>query len=291
MSNKVFIFVPINIGRNLQNLLKKKAPGTEIIAPLSSTEELRYFEEVFRNPVEKELPELVVTLQPDILKYFSNPKLSDYYADFNSDFPALRDDLAVLHFQSTQPFTKPLFYVPIIMLVNKNLEKPPQKWSALLDKRFSGRIIAPDQYTPVSKAFKHIMQDIGGEKETAKCLAEMKYSGLPFDVITGVNKGYYDVGVLPLPFARYSMGNNIETIIPHDGAMVLPQMMFLKKNASDEAHAIARELFSSNIQRFFSQLGGLIPVIDNIPVPTELKQNMNFLWKGWKWYQQVVTKK
>lgn len=288
MSQKVFIFVPINIGRNLHNLLKKKAPETEIISPSTSNEELNYFEDIFQNLVEENLPELIVTLQPKILNYFNNPEIRNQYINFTDEYPGLRHDLVELSFQSTISYIKPLLFVPIIMLVNKELEKPPLKWIDLLDKRFFGRVIAPDNHTPVSIAFNLIFQDIAGDENFSTFLNSMKYSGLPFDVITGVNKGYYDVGLLPLPFARYSMGKNLETVIPQDGVMVLPQMMFLRKNASKETLSIAGELFSKNIQRFFSQLGALIPVTEDIPLPAEIKQNMNFLWKGWDWYKQLI---
>lgn len=291
MANKVFLFVPINIGRNLQNLLKRKAPGTEFISPSSSVEELKYFEDVLTNPVKENLPELIVTLQPEVLKYFQDPELQDYYTQFSQEFPQLRSDLKQKGLDSTHPLIKPLLFAPIIMLVNKDIRNPPAKWEDLLQPRFNGRVLAPDIHTPVSIAFNFLMEGLGDELIVKDFLQAMKYSGLPFDVITGVNKGYYDAGLLPLPFARYSMGKNLETVIPEEGAIILPELMFIRKDASEETLAIAHELFGRNIQRFFSQLGALIPVIEDIPVPVEIKQNMKFYWKGWEWYGQLATKK
>lgn len=288
MSNKIFIFVPINIGRNIEQLLKRKAPNTEFISPSSSTEELKYFETTLSNPLKDDLPDLIVSLQPKILKYFDNPELRKHYIDINSDFPTMREDLKSFDLDSSMPFIKALLYAPIIMLVNKDIDNPPKTWKDLLHERFHGRVLAPDIQTPVSIAFNFLMRDLVDNANTQNFFDKMKYSGLPFDVITGVNKGFYDVGLLPLPFARYNMGKNLTTVIPDDGAIVLPEMMFIKKDASQEALLVAKDLFGKNIQRFFSQLGALIPVIDEIPLPVELKNNMNFYWKNWDWYKNLA---
>ena len=44
MNEKVLIFVPINIGRNLDNLLRKEINGVEFITPKSPGEEFEYIE-------------------------------------------------------------------------------------------------------------------------------------------------------------------------------------------------------------------------------------------------------
>lgn len=291
MQAKIFIFVPINIGRNLESLLKRKAPNTEFITPSSSSEELKYFADIFKNPIKEELPELIVTLQPDILKYFEKDEVKKHYVDFSSDLPELRVDLKSLNLDSSVPYVKPLLYTPIIMLVNKDVKNPPKSWKDLLDPRFNGKILAPDAQTPVSIAFDFLMKDIADGENIDDFFNSMKYSGLPFDVITGVNKGFYDVGLLPLPFARYNMGKNLETLIPEEGAIVLPEMIFIRKDASPETIEVAKDLFGKNIQRFFSQLGALIPVIEEIPLPVEVKEEMNFYWKGWDWYHQLIINK
>ncbi len=288
MTNKIFIFVPINIGRNIEQLLKRKAPNTEFITPASSGEELKYFEKTFRNPVKNELPELIVSLQPKLLEYFENEDLQKQYVAIDDKFPALRQDLKDKKLDSSCAFIKPLLFAPIIMLVNKDLEQPPSSWQDLLQERFCGRVLAPDAQTPVSVAFNFLMRDLNDNEITKKFLNSMKYSGLPFDVITGVNKGFYDVGLLPLPFARYNMGKNLTTVIPDEGAIVLPEMLLLKKDASPETLTVAQDLFGKNIQRFFSQLGALIPAIEEIPLPVEFKNNMKFYWKNWDWYKKLA---
>ena len=291
MKNKIFIFVPINIGRNLESLLKRKAPNTEFITPSSSKEELRYFADIFENPKNEELPELIVTLQPEILKYFEKPEIKEFYTEFSNDLPELRSDLKDKNLESTDNFIKPLLYAPIIMLVNKDVKNPPESWKNLLDSRFHGKVLAPDAQTPVSIAFNFLMKDISNGENTKSFFNNMKYGGLPFDVITGVNKGYYDIGLLPLPFARYNMGKNLNTFIPEEGPIILPQMMFIKKDASKETIEVAKDLFGKNIQRFFSQLGALIPTIEKIPLPIEVKSIDSFYWRGWEWYKKLAIKK
>ncbi len=289
MKSKIYLFVPINIGRNLESLLKRKAPNTEFITPLSSKEELKYFEKIFANPTQEELPELIVTLQPEILKYFEKDEVRQHFTEVNSQFMPLRSDLKALNFSSTLEYVKPLLFVPLIMLINKDIKNPPAAWHDLFDKRFRSKILLPDAQTPVSIAFNSIMKNMAGSEETKVFFNSMKYSGLPFDVIAGVSKGFYDIGILPLPFARYNMGKNLETIIPEEGSMVLPQMMFLRKDASEAVKTVAQDLFGKNIQRFFSQLGALIPVIEEIPLPVEIKNNTTFYWESWDWYYKIAV--
>ncbi len=289
MKSKIYLFVPINIGRNLESLLKRKAPDTEFITPSSSGEELRYFEKLFANPVQEELPELIVTLQPEILKHFERAEVRKHFVEINTEFAPLRADLKTLNFDSTAAYIKPLLFVPLVMLINKDLKNPPTAWRDLFDKRFNGKVLLPDVQTPVSIAFNALMKTMADGEDLSGFFNSMKYSGLPFDVITGVNKGFYDVGVLPLPFARYNMGKNLDTLIPEEGSIVLPQMMFLRQGASEETKAVALDLMGKNIQRFFSQLGGLIPVIEDIPLPIEIKNNPKFYWENWAWYQQIAT--
>jgi hypothetical protein len=291
MSSKIFIFVPINIGRNLESLLKRKAPETKFITPSSSAEELKYFESIFENPVKEELPEMIVTLQPAILKYFEKDEVRKHFVSFGDEIPPLRTDLCDLKLSNSLSYVKALLFAPVILVVNKDAKKCPSTWKDLLLPHFHGKILAPDALTPVSTVFHSIMKEIAGTDENANdFFNSLKYSGMPFDVITGVNKGFYDVGLLPLPFARYNMGKNIETIIPDDGAIVLPQLLFIRKDASAETMEVAKDLFGKNIQRFFSQLGALIPVIEDIPLPAEIKEEMNFHWKGWDWYKRLSTK-
>lgn len=289
MKNKIFIFVPINIGRNLEGLLKRKAPDSEFITPKSSAEELKYFASVFENPVPENLPELVVTLQPEILKYFQNENLRIHYDVFDESYPRLRTDLQSAGFDISYSFIKPLLFTPVILLVNKDVKKKPTRWKDLLLPQFHGKILLPDAQTPVSIAFKEILKDMG-EQGIDEFFDALKFSGLPFEIISAVNKGLYDVGVLPLPFTRYNMGSNIEPVFPEDGMIILPEMMFLRKNASTETKEVAKYLYSENIQRFFSQLGALIPVIENIPFPAEIKDNMKFYWHGWNWYKNLFSK-
>jgi len=289
LKSKIQIFVPVNIGRNLDSLLKRMAPDAEFITPSSSAEELKLFNEIFSAGNREEIPELIVTLHPEILKHLDEIENSGFYLPLPVQFPALRSELVQAGFDGASAFLKPLLITPLIMLVNSDLEQPPQSWANLLDRRFYGKVLAPEIDTPVSVVFQQIMKEISGDN-TAPFLDKMVYSGLPFDVIMGVNKGFYDVGLLPLPFARYNVGKNLKMVWPQEGAIALPEMMFIRKDASEDTLKVAEYLLGKNIQRFFSQLGGLIPVLDGIPFPVEVKQNNNNLyWKGWDWYKKLSS--
>ncbi len=295
MSAKISLFVPVNIGRNLERLLRRKAPSCELITPASSDEELRYFAKTLKDPDVADLPELIVTLHPQVLRSFDNPALRELYGPPSLEVPPLHPALRERGIESEDALVQPLLYAPVVMLVHRQLDDPPSSWADLLQPRFHGRILAPGKSTPVSLAFAGLFQRLTQAQDRLRDLTGlldgMKYSGLPFDVLTGVNKGYYDVGILPLPFVRYGLGRNLQTVIPKEGALLLPEMMLARRDASAEALAIASELLGQNIQRFFAQLGALLPVHAEIPLPAELKGDRQLLWPGWGWYRDLATQR
>lgn len=284
--NEVMIFVPVNIGRNLESMLHRQAPGLSFVLPGNASRELEYFAAIAAG--ERPFPQLIATLQGALFKVMSQDMLGKHCQPIPEDLVPLRQELKALY---KVPDTQlaPLFVVPIVMVANANLRSIPQAWSDLFHKRFIGRVLAPDADTPVTLALRAILQDSFGV-QAKTFLDRLACGGMPLEVAMAVNRGFYDVGIMPLPFTRYRMAGNLHTVWPKDGALGLPEMLLLNKDAGAETLNLARSLLSINVQRFFSLLGGMIPVIEGIPLPRETVQNeMNLLWKGWDWYRQLMS--
>ncbi len=285
MDQKVLIFVPINIGRNLDNLLRKEISGVEFTTPKSPGEELEYIDVALSNP--EEAPDVIISLQPKIIRSIEMIESSGNFEKIQKDDfvvrPEFKDD-----FEDAGEYLQPLFLAPLILIANGDLDNPPQGWQDLAD-RFKGRVIAPSADTPAATVFNAVMRDMSAENKSF--CDQLTCSGLPVDVIMSVNSGLFDVGVIPLPFARYNIAKNAKPVYPEEGAMVLPQIALLRKGAGEQAKKTIDYLYSANIQRFFSQLGGMVPMREGIPIPKEIeKENAKLYWKGWDWYKNILIK-
>lgn len=162
-----------------------------------------------------------------------------------SQRPPLRHELGGTFSVPNEQLTL-LFVVPIMMIVNSNLRNPPLTRSELLEKRFFGRVLAPDAITPVSLALHAILRDIYA-LEAERFLDHLAHGGTPFEAAMAVNRGVYDVGIMPLPFTRYCMAPNIYTIWPNDGALGLPEMLLIHKDAGAEVKKLAPCLLEKEV--------------------------------------------
>ncbi|HIP82422.1 MAG TPA: hypothetical protein EYH19_02420 [Desulfocapsa sulfexigens] len=285
MDQKVLIFVPINIGRNLDNLLRKEISGVEFITPKSPGEEFEHIELALSNP--EEAPDVIISLQPEIIRSLEMIESSGHFEKIQKDEFVVRQEFKD-DFEDAGDYLQPLFLAPLILIANGDIENPPRGWQDLAD-RFKGRVIAPSVDTPAATVFNAVMRDMSAENKNF--CDELTCSGLPVDVIMSVNSGLFDVGVIPLPFARYNIAKNAKPVYPEEGAMVLPQIALVKKGAGKQAKKTIDYLYGANIQRFFSQLGGMVPMREGIPIPKEVeKKNANFYWKGWDWYKKIMIK-
>ncbi len=285
MDQKVLIFVPINIGRNLDNLLRKEISGVEFITPKSPGEEFEHIEAALSNP--EAAPDVIISLQPEIIRSMEMIESSGHFEKIQKDEFVVRQEFKD-DFEDAGDYLQPLFLAPLILIANGDIENPPQGWQDLAD-RFKGRVIAPSADTPAATVFNAVMRDMSAENNNF--CDQLTCSGLPVDVIMSVNSGLFDVGVIPLPFARYNIAKNAKPVYPEEGAMVLPQIALVKKGAGEQAKKTINYLYSANIQRFFSQLGGMVPMREGIPIPKEVeKKNAKLYWKGWDWYQQLLIK-
>ncbi len=283
MDQNVLIFVPINIGRNLDNLLRKEISGVEFITPKSPGEELSLIKAALVEPASA--PDVIISLNPELVKQQDMlGACGDYEPVEPLKFP-LRSEFNQ-QFGVSGGYLQPLFLAPLIMIANGELNNPPQGWQDLME-RFHGRVIAPAADTPAAMLFKAVAVNDMGKNDFA---AELTCSGLPVDVIMSVNSGLFDVGIIPLPFARYNIAKNAKPVYPQEGALVLPQVGLIKRGAGKQAKATLDYLFGANIQRFFSQLGGMVPLRDGIPIPREIeKNNVKLYWQGWDWYRSLFT--
>ena len=281
-NNRLYISVPVNISRFIVNDLKKICPDAEVTTSSKRyyAEDLELMEKIRAGRIE-EVPELIVTIRPELhgeKKFLAKTGVFDsgyrYQADSFIESKGFMDDQWIM---------KPIFIMPLIIFYNRALKNPPASWEDLLEPRFKGKILATNEMTPPASLLKLFY--IHHFKEAGKDFIEknLNYKGLPVDVNRAVAKGEFDIGIMPLTFAKFSKDNNASYCWPAEGALPLPQVMLLKKDFSEDAKKAADYLISKKTQEFLSQKAGFIPIIPDVLPPRELKENqMNLLWNGWE---------
>lgn len=279
--NKIYVSVPVNAARNTLMELRKICPNSEVFNSSKKyySDDLVFLEKIKEGKMD-EVPDIMVTVRPELLwqrDYFKSLGVFDdeYKYDLNSDLESkgLLDDNWIL---------KPVFVMPIVIFYNKEMENPPKTWNDLLDPRFKGKIITTDEATPPAVLFKQFYKQALGQKGEDFVENDVKYLGLPIDVNKAVSKKEYDIGIMPLSFAMFSKDNGSAICWPEEGALQLTQVMIMKKGYSEEIRKAADFLVSQKAQEMFSNGASFIPVIPDVEVPKQYKENNKTLsWKDW----------
>ncbi len=280
--NKVYISVPVNISRNMIMEIRKICKNSEVFSSSKKyyADDLTFLENIKAGRLE-DVPDIFVTIRPEILWAKNNlieSGLFDgryrYDVDGFIESEGFLDETWVL---------KPVFIMPLIIFFNTSVKNPPESWESLMKSRFKGKILCTHESTPPASLLRRFYIHHFGDAGTDFVDNSVNYRGLPIDVNIAVGKGEYDIGVMPISFARFSRDNSASFCWPPEGALPLMQMMMLKKNYSDDSRKAAEFLISEKAQQIFSKSAGFIPVNPKVAPPEEFKKNrMNLLWKGWE---------
>ncbi|MCL0060782.1 ABC transporter substrate-binding protein [Dehalococcoidia bacterium] len=275
---KIDIELPLPVARVLLPKIKELAEGMEVIVRKLQQEE--------HDPLPTDagdIPELTLTHQLSILKNRDAVMTSGDYESPGERLPKMRADLQELGFDDPSGYFKTMCLVPIVLIYNRDISDPPESWADLTDARWKGLIGAasPDVFRKVVRFY---FEELLGD-DAEHLLANITYTGVHIDVNLAVDNGELDIGIIPLPFARASRKKNVCMQWPREGALCLPQVIIHKKGIQDDTLKISEYLLSGEVQRHISEVGMLIPVDPNAPLPPELVGNkLNLFWKGWDWF-------
>lgn len=283
MSNKnnIYISVPVNIARNITMGIKEICPESEVFSSSKKyyADDLVFLDKIKQGKID-EVPDIMVTIRPEILwekNFLSESGFFDnqyrYEVDGFIKSKGFLDETWIM---------KPVFLMPLIIFYNTSVKNPPESWESLMEPRFKGNIICTNENTPPGSMFRQFFIHTFKDKGKDFVDNSVNYRGLPIDVNIAVGKGEYDIGIMPISFAKFSRDNSAAFCWPPEGALPLIQMIIMKKNCSNDSKKAADFLLSEKVQQVFSNSAGFIPVIPNIAPPEEfIKNNMNLLWKGW----------
>lgn len=286
--NRIYISVPVNISRNLIMRVRELCPNSEVFSSSKKfyADDLTFLDKIKAGKID-EVPDLIVTIRPEILWNKDLLRNSGYFdASYRYGVGSFMESDGFL---DDAWIFKPVFIMPLVLFYNKNVENPPESWESLMETRFKGKILCTDEKTPPASFFRQFYIKEFGEKGEEFVTSSVNYKGLPIDVNSAIGKGEYDIGIMPVTFARFSRNNNACFCWPKEGALPLMQVMLLKKDCNEESRKAAEFFVSEQVQKELSFNAGFIPVISGVNKPeVAVKNDMRLMWKGWDAYMAMA---
>jgi len=275
---KIDIGLPISVARMIIQRIQGMVPPDSLI--------IRRVQQKEQEPhscIETEIPEITATHQISIMKDRNRMMASGYYESCSKVLPQMRKDVAQRGLDDSDGLFTPVCFVPLVIIYNRTIDHPPRSWQDLCDSRWRGKIAVPSPDI-LQKLVKFYAKDLLGSKAEG-LFSNVVFEGLPVDVNQKVDDGSFDIGVVSLPFSRSSRRGNISLCWPEEGALLLPEVLIHKRGAGGDLLKVSEYLLSLDVQHYFSDIGVMVPVHPDAPLPFEVTEHaMNFYWKGWDWF-------
>jgi ABC-type Fe3+ transport system substrate-binding protein len=244
---------------------------------------------LFKSYAEKgELPDLVVGHVDDFAD-LTKEYITEHFQSLPDRFP-LRKELDDIGFKDSEGYFHPFVIIPFATFYNQNLlteDDIPRSWEDLLDDRWAGRILMPDEFRIVSVVIKSCMKADFPDKFD-NFGKNFIHHGNPMEIVTAVDEGEYPIGITNIAFARISRNKNTRIIWPEDGLFCMPQVMVWSKKAPEPLFEAGSFLMSPKVQEYLA-LQSFIPVSKDVPMPLLItKNNCSMRWKGWDTFLKIV---
>ncbi|MGX9367300.1 ABC transporter substrate-binding protein [Desulfoplanes sp. PS50] len=277
MKNRIYISVPVNISRNIIIGVRNLCPEAEVFSSSRKfyADDLVYLDHIRAGKMDK-VPEVFVSIHHGVFEEGEMLRSCGHF-DTKFRYPVSRFIFSTGLVDESW-LIKPVYIMPLIIFYNTSLNNPPRSWSELMEERFRGRILCTDEKTPPAVLLKNVYRDHFQGRGRTFVEEDVHYRGLPIDVNMAVGKGEYDIGVMPVSFARFSRNNRAAFIWPEEGAIPLMQMMIMKKGCDDECRRAAEYLLSPGVQEVFSRQAGFVPVSPATALPDVFEASGKKLW-------------
>ncbi|WP_020587648.1 ABC transporter substrate-binding protein [Desulfobacter curvatus] len=283
---RILLHCPLNISRSLVQMMEefcREFTEKHNIEVTIETQPHRPSEKsLFEACVEKdEMPDLTVGHVDDFAD-LPPGFLAEHFKSIPGRFP-IRKELADMGWTDNNGYFHPFVVIPFAIFYNQNILKGndiPRLWEDLLDERWAGKILMPDEFRIVSLVVKAFMKaDFPEVFDGAN--TNFVHLGTPMEVITAVDEGRYPIGITNIAFARISKQKNTRIIWPADGLFCMPQVMVWGRKAPEPLFEIGDFLMSPKVQNYLS-LQSFVPAAPDIPMHELVTDNQcNLRWKGW----------
>jgi ABC-type Fe3+ transport system substrate-binding protein len=272
----VFMVLPPNILRRAEDVIAKKFPEIALRPHHTHAEMDEHFSHYFGR--EEYTAELTVSAYPQALYRAAD---SDLFAEMPAELPPIRPELAELGLAEAPAYVKVIGVVPVVLIHNTGIADPPGSWQDLSKERWWGNVVAPPHDTPLPALFRYYMESNFGN-DGASAADALHPELYPLDINKYVDEGRFQAGLAIPAFGRNFRLGSGAMVWPTEGAVAVPVMAFLRKDAAPPAKQLLAYLLSPEFQEFMSTDGLICPVLQEAPLFLELVQNQfRFIWAGW----------
>lgn len=283
MTSTLHLALPPNIARQVLSEIQTAFPDTAL-HPLQNHDEMAdFFQTGFGKP--ELTADLTLTAYPSALA--RAVRYDHVFAPMPPDLPVMRRELADAGLKEPFPFVRVAAAVTLMIIYHKSVDPPPEGWADLCREDLAGEVLIPPHNTPAPALYAHYLENLFGEKgKTAAARAHAKL--FPQDINQYVDAGVYKAGMVFPAFARTFRLGMARAVWPREGAVVIPLLAFLKHGAGKEAVEVLHTLFSRKIQTIIAENGLFCPVLEKVPLFSEMQQNnAMLLWSGWDNYMAL----
>lgn len=278
----IHLAIPPNIVRKTTDDLKQKFPGIRVRPHQTHPEMDAFFSRDFGDP--QKTADLTLTAYPSALAHRRDEPDGGAFQALPNDLPGLSPRLSDTGFTESSPFYKVVAVVTLVIIANKDISPFPRSWKDLCSERLKDRVVIPPEDTPAPALYAYYMEKLYGETGRRAARAAHKKL-LPQEINHAVDQGDYAAGMVFPAFARTFRSQGAAMVWPEEGALTLPLLAFLKKDAPDLAKDVLAHVMGHEYQAFLSSSGLFCSVREDVPEFWELKEGENTLnWMGWPDY-------
>lgn len=277
MKNHVHLSFPPNVVRRLRTQVSAKFPGLKVGAPFIHREMFDYARSCGQ---ESRMPALCVSAYPQLLQNVLNYGSSRFEVP-QVALPPLRGELLALGLKPPRPEISVVAVVPCLLACNNDQAPGIEDWEDLCHPEFKGILGVPPLDTPLPYLISSFLKGRYGMRAQAP-LSRMDTASIPLDINRRVDEGALAAGLLIPAFSRSFRSGRGRMVWPTTGAIAVPLIACIGKDAPPEAHDALAYLLSYEIQSFLSQDGDMVPVRADIRGFEELEATRwRLIWPGW----------
>ena len=276
--SSAFIVLPPNVVRKATSDLENLLPDLELVPHNTHGELDQYFAEDFGTPYLTH--DLTVTAYPAVMAPDKNIETCGLFRPMPDHLPPMRSRLAEQGLAEPNSFIKVVAYVPLVFIHHKSLQPAPKSWRDLCSPELYGKVVCPPHDTPMPALSKAILSGLYGDEGLAAAEA-FRAEMYPLDINKAVDEGQFLAGLVIPAFGRTFRNAGASMVWPTEGAVAIPTVSILRKDAGEDALRALDYLFSKEFQDFLGRSGVLVPIREGAELPPEAQPPNKLLWPGW----------
>jgi ABC-type Fe3+ transport system substrate-binding protein len=278
----IHLAIPPNIVRKTTHDLKIKFPEISIRPTQTHPEMAHFFANDFGNP--EKTADLTLSAYPSSLVALGQAGENTIFAPMPASLPPMRPELAKAGLLEDNPCFRVAAVVTLIIISHRDTAPFPKGWADLCHENIKSQMAIPPDTTPAPALYAYYMEKFCGE-QGREAATKANKTLLPQDINNAVDAGLYKAGMVFPAFARTFRQGDAAMVWPEEGALTLPLLAFLKKDAPPQAIQVLDYIFERNYQTFLAQSGLFCSVREDVAFFEEMKRNNgHFNWMGWPDY-------